>query len=184
MIPTLLQNLERRGLSPCIAQRVAPNTRIASLGSILQLIIRSKGHGHIRTVATLPVTRESSEWPRRVRAAAERKLREGSHGDWPTRTVATWLDGPWLHIVYQREGFDVYYGCAWDTRKGITGSDWPDPESIGFEIAAYGVFEPHGSSEPPMFGPPTKIHWIGELPKSPVVDIADIAPESLWERPP
>lgn len=128
----------------------------------------------------MSISRESAEWPVLVRAAAERKLREGSHGDWPTRTIATWLDGPWLHIVYQREGCLPYYGLAWDTRKGIVGSEWPDPESIGFEIAAYGVFEPHGTSEPDTHGSSSTIYWVGNPPTSKVYDIADIPPGGIW----
>ncbi|MDF3310467.1 hypothetical protein P3H15_36225 [Rhodococcus sp. T2V] len=112
----------------------------------------------------------------------EQKLRQGSGGTWPTRIVATWLDGRWLYIVYRREGCDAFYGLCQNTYIGITGSDWPDAESIGCEIAVYGVFESHGSAEPRMTGPPTTIYWLGEVHGTAARDVTELRPDTLWPQ--
>ena len=128
----------------------------------------------------MTTTRNDPEWPEAVRAAAEQKLQQGFVGDWPTQIVATWLDGRWLYIVYRREGGDVFYGLCRDTHVGLTGSDWPDAESIGYEIAAYGVLEPHGSAEPRLNGPPTKIYWMGEVHGAVPHDLTELRSDALW----
>ncbi|TQC49802.1 hypothetical protein EEB14_07565 [Rhodococcus sp. WS4] len=87
-----------------------------------------------------------------------------------------------MHIVYRREGFDAFYGLCQNTYVGITGSAWPDAESIGYEIAVYGVFESHGSAEPRLSGPPTKIYWMGEVQGTPAADVTELDPESLWPQ--
>lgn len=107
------------------------------------------------------ITRENPKWPKRVYAAIRATIPESGFGDdLEVRPLASWLDGYHVHIVYRKNHLHGLFGLRYDTRVGITGTDWPEPETIGREIVTYALWEPH--DDIPDGYEENTIYWLGD----------------------
>ena|SRR5215217_924698 len=117
----------------------------------------------------MELTREQPGWSEAVYQAVRGTVSEAGFGEeLRISPIASWLDGFFLHIVYRK--LMVYreqtvlglFGFRYDTRLGITGTDWAEPETIGREIVMYGLWEPHAPA-PARYVETGNIYWLGDI---------------------
>lgn len=110
----------------------------------------------------MEITRDHPDWAKAVYDVIVKTIPEAGLGEelriWPS---ATWLDGYYAHIVYRKRHLRGLFGLRHDTRVGITGTDWPEPETCGREVVMYALWEPH--EDIPVDYDPEIIFWWGDI---------------------